>query len=140
MIAYFDTSAVVPLIIDEPSSETATRIWNDADRCVSVRLLYPETRAAFARATRMGRLTASHLIAAVRDLDVLITEIDHVEVTAELAQRAGELAREHGLRGYDAVHLAAALAAAQTDFVLVTGDSDLAAAASSSGVSVASLS
>lgn len=52
MIAYFDTSAFVPLVIDEPSSPTAQRLWDIADRVVSVRLLYPETRAALAMARR----------------------------------------------------------------------------------------
>ena len=33
-----------------------------------------------------------------------------VEVSADLAESAMDLAEKHGLRGYDAVHLAAALA------------------------------
>jgi len=37
-----------------------------------------------------------------------------VEVTEETAQRAMDLAERHGLRGYDAVHLAAALLIAET--------------------------
>ncbi len=137
MIAYFDTSAVIPLIIDEPSSGIFTRVWNDADRSASVRLLYPEARATLAKARRMGRITGPQLTAAIDELDAIITEIDHIEITARLAQAAGELAHAHGLRGYDAVHLAAAAAAAHTDFVVATGDADLAAAARSLGIAVA---
>lgn len=137
MIAYFDTSAILPLIIEEPSSTICTRLWNDADRSVSVRLLYPEARAALARARRVDRITGAQLTAAIDELDAIITEIDHIEVTAELARAAGELAQTHGLRGYDAVHLAAASAAAHTELVLATGDTDLGQAARSVGISVA---
>lgn len=137
MIAYFDTSAVIPLLVGEPSSATCTRMWNEAARIVSVRLLYPEARAALARARRMGRITARRHSAAVQELDAISTEIDHVEVTAPLAHQAGDLAQSHDLRGYDAVHLAAAITALDTDLVLVTGDNDLAIAARSLGMSVA---
>lgn len=137
MIAYFDTSAVVPLIVSERATGLCTRLWNESSRVVSVRLLYPEARAAFARANRMGRMTPNQLASAVTDLDSIIAEVDHVEITSDLAWAAGELAQSHGLRGYDAVHLAAARAVADSDLVLVTGDIDLAAAASALGVSVA---
>jgi uncharacterized protein len=137
VIAYFDTAAVIPLVIGEPSSETCTRIWNEATRSISVRLLYPEARAALARAQRMGRITTRQHEAAVAELQTIVTEIDHVEITAELARSAGDLAQTHHLRGYDAVHLAAAIAAFDAELVLVTGDNDLASAARSLGLSVA---
>ena len=137
MIAYFDTSAIVPLIIDEPSSTICTRLWNDADRSVSVRLLYPEARAALAKARRMDRLTSAQLTSAIGELDAIVAEIDHIEVTAGLAHAAGDLAQVHRLRGYDAVHLAAASTAAHAELVLVTGDADLAQASRAVGISVA---
>jgi uncharacterized protein len=42
VIAYFDTSSIVPLLIEEPGSETAGRLWDEADRLVSIRLVYVE--------------------------------------------------------------------------------------------------
>lgn len=137
MIGYFDTSALVPLIIDEPSTRFCTRLWDESSRIVSARLLYPEARAALARAQRMGRVTQSRLIATVTALDSMVTQVDHVELTAELASTAGRLAQDHELRGYDAVHLAAALAVADDDLVLVTDDAELATAAALEGLSVA---
>jgi uncharacterized protein len=136
VIAYFDTSAIVPLVIDEATTETCNRLWNESTRVVSVRLIYPEARAALARAGRMGRLTRSHLNAAVLELDSLIEDIDVIELSPDIARSAGELAQQHGLRGYDAVRLAAALAVADDDLVLVTGDVDLAAAAQAAGIAV----
>ena len=44
---------------------------------------------------------------------------------------------DDGLRGYDAVNIAAALAASDDEFVLVTGDTDLASTAQSLGISIA---
>ncbi len=137
MIAYFDTSAVIPLLIGEPSSATCARVWNEATRSISVRLLYPEARAALARAERMGRITKSQHAAAVAELETIVTEIDQVEISAELARNAGDLTHTHQLRGYDAVHLAAAMAALDAELVLVTGDNDLAGAARSLGLPVA---
>lgn len=139
MIAYFDTSAVIPLIISEPSTSACSRIWNAASRVVSVRLVYPEARAALARAERMNRITRAAHAAAVTELDSILTQLDLVEVTADLAQVAGDLAQAQGLRGYDAVHLAGARSLSADDVVVVTGDVDLAAAAAALGLAVGGL-
>jgi predicted nucleic acid-binding protein len=137
VIAYFDTSAIVPLIIEEATSETCRRLWNEATRVASVRLLYPETRAALARAERMGRLTSRQLASAVDDLEAVIAELDVIEVSSDIAHAGGELAQRFGLRGYDAVHLAAGLAMNDDEVVFVTGDHDLAAAARAAGMATA---
>lgn len=55
----------------------------------------------------MGRLTSGQLSAAVADLDTIITEVDLIERTADLAHMAGELAQAHGLRGYDSMWIVA---------------------------------
>ena len=137
MIVYFDTSAIIPLLFGEPSSITCTRLWNDSDRSVSVRLLYPEARSALARARRMSRISAQQLTAATDELETIVNEVDHIEITRDIAHAAGELAQTHGLRGHNAVHLSATMAVASQELVLATGDTDLAAAARSLGVSVA---
>lgn len=139
MIAYFDTSAVVPLLVREPTTDDATLLFESADRVVSVRIVYPEARAALAAAKRAQRLTTRQLRAAVRALDELTAGIDVVEVTPTLAHRAGELAESHSLRGYDAVHVAAAELVQDTDLVFVTGDHAQARAAASFAGGVAEL-
>lgn len=137
MIASFDTSAIVPLLVREPTTDHCTRLWDDATRIVSSRLVYPEACAALARAVRMGRLASTQMVAATADLDGLVEQIDFVEITADLARNAGRFAQEHGLRGYDAVHLAAGLAIADPDVVFVTADADLADAAKAIGLATA---
>jgi uncharacterized protein len=139
VIAYFDTSAVVPLLIAESGSARAAALWNGANRVVSVRLLYPETRAALAQARRLGRLITQQLRDAVTEFDSLFEEIDLVEVDHALARRAGELAEVRQLRGYDAVHLAAADRIRDPDVVVIAGDGALLEAATAEGLAVAEL-
>lgn len=139
MIAYFDTSAVVPLIVVEAGSARAAALWDGADRVVSARLVYPEGRAALAQAHRLGRLTARQLRAAVGQLDARGVELDVVEVDDGLARRAGDLAETHGLRGYDAVHLAAADRLRDRDLVVVAGDRALLTAAATEGMAIAAV-
>ena len=138
MIAYFDTSALIPLVIDEPSSEPAARLWDQATRVVSSRLLYPEARAAVARARRMERITSRTSRRAVSELDDLLTQVDIVELDRLLSQRAGELAELYDLRGYDAVHLASAERVVDPEVVVVAGDADLIRAGRALGLSTAS--
>ena len=139
MIAYYDTSAVVPLLIAEPGSARAATLWDQADRVVSVRLLYPEARAALAYAERLGRLSHRQLRVAVAEFDDRWSQLDLVEVDEQLAFRAGALAEAHGLRGYDAVHLAAADRIRDADLVVVAGDGALLNAASAEGITIANL-
>ncbi|MEY2430362.1 MAG: uncharacterized protein QOC92_87 [Acidimicrobiaceae bacterium] len=139
MIAYFDTSAVVPLLVVEVGTTRAAQLWTGADRVVSARLVYPEGRAALAQAHRLGRLTTRQLRSAVEDLDVRYGELDLVEIDDELARRAGQLAETHSLRGYDAVHLAAADRVRDSELVVIAGDGALLAAATAEGMTIATI-
>jgi len=139
VIAYFDTSALIPLVIEEPTSSETARLWDRASRVVSVRLVYPEGRAALAQAQRMGRLSSRQLRTAVAGLESLDRQLDHVEVSAPLAARAGQLAEDHALRGYDAIHLAAVESINDGDVVVVAGDQDLKSAAHALGLATANL-
>ncbi len=137
MIAYFDTSAVVPLVVAEPASARAMSLWQGADRVVSVRLVYAETRAALAQARRLRRLTGRELRDAVAEFEALYEELDLVGIDDELVRNAGGLAEAHSLRGYDAVHLAAAGRLRDPDLLVVAGDSALLDAATTEGITVA---
>jgi predicted nucleic acid-binding protein len=122
MICYFDTSALIPLVVEEAGSGVAGRLWDEADHVVSSRLAYAEARAALAQAQRTDRIDAAGLRRAVTDLEVLIGDLDLVEVGAAVVHRAGELAELLALRGDDAVHLGSAESLADPDLVLVAGD------------------
>lgn len=75
MIAYFDTSAFVKLLIEESGSDDAVMVWNGADAVVASALLYPEARAAIDRGRRSGRLDGAVAASAVTMLHELI---DHI--------------------------------------------------------------
>jgi len=139
LIAYFDTSAIVPLLIDEIGSRPAGEIWDRAARLVSVRLAHVEARAALGQAARLGRVSPQQLRSTVRELDDLFVQIDIVDLDEGLIREAGDLAEERGLRAYDAVHLAAARRVADLDLVVVAGDRALLAAADALGMSVAAI-
>lgn len=136
MIAYLDTSALIPLVIEEPGSQRAGRVWDTAEHVLSVRLVYAEARAALAQAVRLGRLAGAELAGTVAGLDELYDQLAVIEVDDALVRRAGELAELHALRGYDAVHLGAAERVANDTTVLVAGDRDLLAAAATLGLAL----
>lgn len=138
MIAYFDTSAFLPLVVEEPGSEAAGRLWDEADHVVSVRLLYAEARAALAQAQRMSRVTRRQMLRLVEDVDALYSQLDRMDADEILVRRAGDLAQQLGLRGYDAVHLAAAERLDGPELVLVAGDRGLVDGARELGLAVAS--
>lgn len=122
MIVYLDTSAFVPLLVEEPGSALCRRLWDEADAVVSCRLLFVETAAALAQAHRLGRLTAENHRTSLRLLEDLWPQFDVVELGDGLVRQAAVLAGRFGLRGYDAVHCAAAEILADADTVAASGD------------------
>lgn len=125
MIGYLDTSAFVPLLVTEPGSESCRRFWDDADTVVTNRLLYVETAAALAQAHRMDRLTDKDLESSLHLLADLWTDFDVIEVDQTIVERAAVLARQLGLRGYDAVHCASAEQLSDHELVAASGDRKL---------------
>lgn len=81
-----------------------------------------EAAAALAQGRRLHRLTARQHTAARALLDELWAQVDVVEVVDTLVGQAAELAHRLALRGYDAVHCAAAHQLADPELVAVTGD------------------
>lgn len=136
MTTFFDTSALVTLLMDEAGSAEVADVWADAERPVASMLVYPEACAAVARAWRGRRLTdeEAEAEAAAWALDGLVARADLVPASRKLLWDAAYLAEDHFLRGYDAVHLASALTSGAD--VVVTGDHELAAAAADNGLRV----
>jgi predicted nucleic acid-binding protein len=139
MICYFDTSAFVPLLISEPSSAACQRLWVDAEDVVASRMLYVEVAAALAQGVRMGRITAGEEVQALRELDSYWLDFNVVEPTERLVRRAAVLASSHHLRGYDAVHCAAAEQVNDDDLVFASGDRRQLKAGRSLGLSLADI-
>jgi predicted nucleic acid-binding protein len=110
VILYVDTSALVPLLIDQSTSDACGELWDAADNVTATRLAYIEAAAALAMAKRMGRISTREARDGRSVLDDLWQVVDVIELDHELMSAAATLAVAHGLRGYDATHCAAALA------------------------------
>jgi predicted nucleic acid-binding protein len=134
LIAYFDTSAIVPLLIDEAGTERARAQWLGADRLVTIRLALVEARAAVAQAVRSGRITRAEHRRFVSDLPGLLEQVEFVDVDDALVRTAADIAEARSLRAYDAVHLAAAVGVGGSDLVVVAGDGALLVAATDEGL------
>lgn len=133
-VAYFDSSALVKLVIDEDGSEDAALLWDGADSVLTSRVAHPEVRAALAAAHRAQRLDANSHRRAKAGWERLRMGMRFVELTAPLDEHAGDLAERHGLSGFDAVHLASALTIATLPVLVATWDARLHRAARASGL------
>lgn len=109
MILYLDTSALVKLYAEEEGTGTVERAVGEAESVATSVVAYAEARAAFARKVREGVFSRENRDDAVEALDGDWVILERSEVTENLVIDAGDLAEEHALRGFDAVHLASAL-------------------------------
>jgi predicted nucleic acid-binding protein len=128
VIGYLDTSAFIPLLAAEPTSAACAEFWRTADTVVSCRVVLVEAAAALAAIERSGRLTTAEYRQARATLDALYVEFEIVDVDDALVRRAADLAHRLRLRGYDAVHCAAAAQLDEPDLVAASGDGRLLAA------------
>ncbi len=136
MITYFDTSMLVKLLVDDEAYRSeAERLWLAADHVVCAESGYVEARAALAAARRGARLDSAGLRTAQHQFESLWEQLSVVAVDTALVQAAGDIAELDGLRGYDAVHVAAAVTAQAT--VVASADRHLVEAARSRGFGVA---
>lgn len=109
MILYLDSSALVKRYVAEVGSDQMNQALAAAEMTGTAEIARVEVAAALARAVRMGALSPRRAAAALQEFRDHWPDSLHVQVNATLVARADALAWEHGLRGYDAVHLAAAL-------------------------------
>jgi len=109
MTAYLDTSALLKLYVDEAGSDQTWQALqgNEAGTCL---ITWVEAAAALARRERELPQAQQTWSQARAGLAADWPALHHVQVTEALVQSAAELATAFGLRGYDAVQLAAARA------------------------------
>ena len=109
MIVYIDSSALVKRYLAEPASAQVGTLLAEAIVTGTSLISRAEVSAALAKAVRMNWLTRDLAGEALRVFRVQWADLIAVEVTEAVVAQADALAWDHGLRGYDAVHLASAL-------------------------------
>ncbi len=60
-LVYFDSRALVKLVVQEEGSDLAAELWDSCDAALASRLAYPEVRAALAAASRNHDLSDDDL-------------------------------------------------------------------------------
>ena len=134
MIGYFDSSALVKLVLAEEHCNLVADFWDACDSVGASHLGYAEVCSALSRA-RGDRIKddIAHRQAIGR-WDDSWESIWPVPLTEELAMAAGNLTATHGLSGADAVHLASALAIGRDHVVMAVFDRKLHQAAVAEGL------
>ncbi|MBL7164028.1 MAG: type II toxin-antitoxin system VapC family toxin [Anaerolineales bacterium] len=109
---YFDSSAMVKLYVSEPGSRWVKQLYDTPSVNIDFgKIGLVEAASALARRRRMGEITSDRQ-------RILFAKLFHdseerfglLTITDETLRSAAVLTQEHPLRGYDAVHLASALA------------------------------
>jgi predicted nucleic acid-binding protein len=145
--AYFlDSSALVKRYVIETGTAWVTGLLDPTarNRLYIARITGAEVTAALTRRERGGHLSAFDAAAAIAFFQHdYANRLRPVEITAALVDDAMIAARTHGLRGYDAVQLAAALYANSrrlarklAPLIFITADTSLLAAGMAEGLSI----
>ena len=136
---YWDTSALVPLLVEEADTRRREKLLREDPEIVTWWGAPVECASALIRLEREGALDAEGLEQALAGLYRLADGWIEIQAGAAVQARALRLLRVHPLRAADALHLAAALIAvgdAPARFPFVGADARLNDAARKEGFEV----
>ncbi len=106
---YADASVIVKRYYQEPGSARVRERWTTFERVFTSRVSYAEVHAAFARKRRDGGLPVSVFRTIAAAFEAEWPAYDQILVDSATLAAVRRLVRGHLLRGFDAIHLAAAL-------------------------------
>jgi predicted nucleic acid-binding protein len=138
VIVYLDASALVKRYVAEAGSAEVEALIGEAQATGTAVLSRAEVAAALAKAARVGLVAREAAKKALESFNADWEHLIRLQFGEPLAARAASLAWEHGLRGYDAVHLATALVWRETlgeSVTVATYDRELWRGAQASGLS-----
>jgi uncharacterized protein len=107
-VRFWDTSAVVPLLLEESATATARALYEEDPVLVVWWSTAVECASAIARLEREGALDVATANAALAQLEALAERWHEVQPVEGLRPVAQRLLRLHALRAADALQLAAA--------------------------------
>jgi uncharacterized protein len=140
MILYIDTSALVKRYLNEDGTEAVMSLCLEAEALAISEVGYAETLAAFYRKSREGVIDAKALRKAIQEFKSEWETMATVSVGGPVNQRVEALIATHGLRGFDAIHLASAVVLKDQgikDLVFLAADQRLVGAAKAERLQVA---
>jgi len=108
LIVYFDTSALIKLYVDEADATSTRELAAAAELIATSMLTYTEMRSAFSRKRRFGEIDHNRFERLKEKLETHWATFEIVPIEEVTVRRAGDLAEDFSLRGFDAVHLACA--------------------------------
>jgi predicted nucleic acid-binding protein len=108
VIVYLDASALVKQYVAEIGSAEVDTLISRAEVLGTAASSRAEVAAALAKAARVGALWRDEAQAALQVFYTQWPDLVRLQLTEVILAQAGDLAWTHGLRGYDAVHLATA--------------------------------
>ncbi len=117
-MTFWDSSALVPLIVEEAASPSCRALLSSGPSTTSVvvwTLSILEVTSSLQRKRREGGLDASETQVALARLDALAATWTEVSAVAPIKAKARRLLAVHVLRAADAMQLAAALVMAEDD-------------------------
>lgn len=106
---FWDSSALVPLLLPEERSDLLTRLLGSDAEPVIWWGTPLECQSAIQRRHREHPLTQTELTAATERLRLLVQHADSIAPNDDVRRRAARLLAFHPLRAADALQLAAAL-------------------------------
>lgn len=110
MILYLDSSAIVKQYVAETGSDEIRKAVAQSDIIGTSVISRAEVVATFQKTVRVGVLREEQAAKLRRTFEREWPDLVRTRVTERLILHASSLAWMHGLRGYDAVHLASAAA------------------------------
>ena len=109
MIAYFDSSSIVKWFFDEVHMDLARDARDRAEVCCTSLLAYAEVLSAINRAWRADRCLKSEMEIVRGEFQRIWPDFIWIRVDERLMYQSGQIILGHGLKGFDAIHLASAI-------------------------------
>ena len=106
---YADSSVIVKRYYQEPGSQRVRESWARSERVFTSRVAYAEVHAALARKRREGGISAAQLRSITHAFESEWPAYDQILVDRTTCAHVRRLVLRHPLRGFDAIHLSAAL-------------------------------
>lgn len=109
MILYLDSSCLVKAYFEEVGTDLVKLAIEKADVLAASMVAEAEVRATMARKKREGLISAQEHLAMKKAFAKDWTGFFRLKLSEEISGKAGDLAEKHGLRGFDAIHLASCM-------------------------------